>query len=217
MEEGVVAGIRRLLKTAKARGLTDEDINRYLKENGYSFTSRTNKKTDEVVEGKQPVPYKTRACSLINLVAFKLSPALLILYTLLYPLFNGMVAGSTCLVTHLSPFGEVIVPLANCDMCRGVHGAPRLSNLSREDFVRHYAYSSRPILVEGAVLNWSAVEVFSYDYFKDLYLSVPGSLEEDNFTGQFFAYNSNVGNLKELFSLPVEVASMQAEKWYVGW
>ena len=210
MEEALIT-IRDLLKRAKTRGLTDENIYKYLKENGYSLNSRTDKKTDKVAHA-QPTSSYMITRSLLNLIFFKLIPALMALSIIMYPILN-MVTGATCLLTKISPFGEVMMPVVNCDMCKNVLEAPRLSNLGRDDFIRNYAYKGKPILVEGAASNWSAVEVFSYEYLKSLYLSVPKSLE----SGQFFAYDSNIRDLKELFTLPTEVALMQTEKWYIGW
>ena len=73
------------------------------------------------------------------------------------------------------------------------------------------------MVIEGAADDWSAMNVFSYDYFKDLYLRTPGSLDDDNIKGQFFSYSSNIMDLKELFNLPVERAEMKIERWYIGW
>ena len=102
-------------------------------------------------------------------------------------------------------------------VCEGVTGALRFVNLSREDFVHHHAYGAKPIVVEGAALGWSAMDVFSYDYFKSLYLQTPGSLDDDNIKGQFFSYSSNIMDLKDLFQLPAELAEMKTERWYIGW
>ena len=102
-------------------------------------------------------------------------------------------------------------------VCEGVTGALRFVNLSREDFVHHHAYSAKPIVVEGAALRWPAMDVFSYDYFKNLYLQTPGSLDDDNIKGQFFSYSSNIMDLKNLFELPTEHVEMKTERWYIGW
>ena len=104
-----------------------------------------------------------------------------------------------------------------CRVCEGVEGALRFVNLSREDFIHQHAYSAKPIVVEGAARGWPAMEVFSYDYFKDLYLQTPGSLDDDYTKGQFFSYSSSIMDLKGLFQLPVEQAEMKTERWYIGW
>jgi len=61
------------------------------------------------------------------------------------------------------------------------------------------------------------MEVFSYNYFKDLYQQSPEAIDSDTEKGQFFSYSSNIRNLKELFELSSEGVSMATEKWYIGW
>lgn len=210
----LVAQIRELLKTAKTRGLTDENIAVYLRGKGQPFTFTTDKKTDKVVPVE--VDVYQRSWSLLNTLIFKIYPILFISSLFIYPLFK-MVTMSTCLVSGVSPIGEVVSPILDCDMCRGVNEAPRLSDLGKEDFIRNYAYTGKPLLVEGAVSNWSALHVFSYDYFKSIYDSSPSSLDEDDSNGQFFSYSSSIYNLKHFFSLPRDMVSMKTEKWYIGW
>lgn len=204
-----VTRIRGLLDQARSRGLTDVEVTKCLEENGYTTTSEPN---EDILEDD---PYK-KACSILNVLLFKVYPVIFALLLFAYPLYN-LVVGSPCLLAEISPFGEAVTPVIDCAICEGVTGAPRLTNLTQDEFIRNYAYTSRPILVVGAVSEWPAIKVFSYDYFKSLYLKSPGSLEEDNDSGQFFAYSSNIRDLKDLFSLPSDVATMEAEKWYIGW
>ena len=204
-EEEVVSQVRKAIRRAKIRGMTDTEILSFAKERGfYSYNPVTS-------------DLPRRMFSLMNCLLFKVYPIVFFFILLpAYPLFR-MLTGYSCLLIELSPFGEAVTPIVDCAICEGVTSAPRLTNLSMDDFIRNYAYTSKPILVEGAVSNWSAVKVFSYDYFKSLYMQAPESLEEDNDKGQFFAYGSNIRDLKELFSLPSEVATMATEKWYIGW
>ena len=145
---------------------------------------------------------------------FRLFPVLFGIAALYFPA-SSLLRGSPCVVSQLTPIGDVIHPLVDCEICRGLTEAPRLVNISRDDFVRYHAYQSKPVLVVGAAAEWPALELFSYDYFKELYLRTPGALKEEDM--QFFAYSSNIANLKELFALPSEVATMSKEKWYIGW
>lgn len=209
MEAEAVTRIRGILDQARSRGLTDGEITKCLEENGYTPTAKPKAKS------KVDDPYK-KGCSILNCLLFKVYPVIFVLLLLAYPLYN-LVIGSPCLVAEVSPFGEAVTPVIDCNICEGVTEAPRLTNLTQDDFIRNYAYTSRPLLVVGAVLDWPAIEVFSYDYFKSLYLKSPESLEEDSNSGQFFAYSSNIKDLKELFSLPSDVATMESEKWYIGW
>lgn len=198
-EAEAVSKIKGLLKQAKSSGLTDTEIVEVCKKT----------KTDDFD------PYK-KSCSLLNCLLFKFYPVMFLMLLPIYPMFK-LLTGSACLLREVSPFGEAVTPIVDCGICEGVTGAPKLTNLSMDDFVRNYAYTSRPILVVGAVSHWSALDVFSYDYFKSLYMNSQEALQEDHDSGQFFAYGSNIRDLKDLFSLPSDVATMETEKWYIGW
>ena len=200
IDKKVMSRVRKVIQRARARGMSDEEIKRFFKEKGY----------------KKPEDPCRKSCSLLNCLLFKVYPIIFAIALLAYPVFR-LFAGYACLLVEVSPFGEAVTPIVDCKMCEGVTGAPRLTNLTTDEFIRNHAYTARPILVVGAVSNWSALEVFSYDYFKSLYLKSPQSLDEDNDSGQFFAYSSNIHDLKDLFSLPSEVATMETEKWYIGW
>lgn len=211
MEAEAVSRVRGIVKQARSRGLTDAEIVRCFQENGYSHAH-------ESAAGKPAEdfdPWK-RSCTILNFLLFKFYPILFILLLPVFPAFK-MYAGSACLLRELSPFGEAVTPVVDCAMCEDVTEAPRLFNLSKDDFIRNHAYTSKPILVVGAVSHWSALDVFSYDYFKSIYMDSLDSLEDDHSSGQFFAYGSNVRDLKDLFALPSDVATMETEKWYIGW
>ncbi len=199
MEREVEAKIRKILEQAKSQGMTDKEIKDLVSKNGYSLSD-----------------INQRTCNILNCLIFKVYPVIFVLALLAYPLIE-MIKGSPCLLVELSPFGEAVTPIVNCKMCEGVTEAPRLTNLSEDHFIRNYAYTSKPLLVVGAVSNWSALNVFSYEFFKSLYHRLPESLSEDNDKGQFFSYGSNIRDLKNLFSLPSEMAAMKSEKWYIGW
>ena len=203
-EREAVGRIRKVIKRARERGMSDREIKDCFREEGLNPEQETE---------FDPLQ---KSCSILNCLVFKIYPVIFLIMLLAYPVFR-LFAGYACLLVEVSPFGEAVNPVVNCKICEGVMGAPRLRDLSPDDFIRNYAYTSKPILVEGAVANWSALEAFSYDYFKSLYLNRPESLEGDNDGGQFFSYSSNIRDLKELFSLPSDVATMAKEKWYIGW
>lgn len=216
MEGEVVSRVRKVIRQAKSRGMTNKQITECFKANGYSpLIPGTASTSDKWTDQQELNPYK-KSCLILNCMIFKVYPIIFGLLLLSYPLVR-MMAGYACLLSEVSPFGEAVTPVVSCEICEGVTGAPKLNNISMDDFVRNHAYTSKPVLVEGAVSNWSALRVFSYEYFKSLYVNSPESLEDDNSKGQFFAYSSNIRDLKDLFSLPSEVATMEAEKWYIGW
>ena len=48
-------------------------------------------------------------------------------------------------------------------------------------------------------------------------VQMPEAMDADMNSGHFFPYSSSIRDLKELFELPSESASMANEKWYIGW
>jgi histone arginine demethylase JMJD6 len=125
--------------------------------------------------------------------------------------------GSFCALPTPAMMIGMIQPVADCNVCEGVAEAPRLVNLSRKDFALQHAHSSKPIVVVGAALNWSAMEVLSYEYFQSLYQRYPDAVDGDMSKGQFFSYSSNIRHLEDLFELSSERAAMISERWYIGW
>jgi len=115
------------------------------------------------------------------------------------------------------PLREILGPLADCEFCKGIDHVPKYSNLSVVEFVQKYGFSGRPIVVTDATKSWKASSVFSYNFFKQLYLNNPDSLENDKTNGQFFQYNSNIRNLNELFGMSEDSARFKTDKWYIGW
>ena len=115
------------------------------------------------------------------------------------------------------PLLEIMGPLADCDFCKGVEHAPRLSNLSRVEFIHKYGFSGQPIIVTDATSTWKASSVFSYKFFKQLYLSRPESLDNDTQFGQFFQYSTSIRNLHELFNMSEDNVKFKGERWYIGW
>ncbi len=199
-----VTELSRALHEAKSAGLSQDDLRKCLElENSEANTESESS-------------FRRRIHLYLHFCVFTLLPVLLSLSLLYLPL-SALLRGSWCLVPQIFPFPEVLRPIADCSVCGNVSTAPRLTNLSRHDFVRQYAYNSKPILVVGAALEWPAVSVFSYEYFRELYLNTPEAIESDTSSGQFFSYSSAIKSLRQLFELPRERASMATEKWYIGW
>lgn len=203
LKERTASRLTGILEQAQSAGLSENDFKRCLQSNKY-FSTATN-------------AHKLQYFSLIaNSVVFKFLPFVFLAVLLYFPV-SEVLSHSPCLVSQIPPFGEVMHPKLDCDFCEGLRGAPHLTNLSQYEFVSEYAYTSRPILVVGAASGWPAMEVFSYNYFKDLYQQSPEAIDSDTEKGQFFSYSSNIRNLKELFELSSEGVSMATEKWYIGW
>lgn len=154
--------------------------------------------------------------SFVTFVVLPILFLLAILGTFAYFTASTIQEGSNCI--SWVPFdGLVSLPITDCSFCEGITEAPRIRNLSMDDFVRKYAYIGVPIVVTDATDGWRARRLFTYNYFKNLYANNPQSLEEDTNEGQFFTYRSDLDDLYDLFNLPEERAALRGKKWYIGW
>ncbi|XP_031571848.1 bifunctional arginine demethylase and lysyl-hydroxylase JMJD6-like [Actinia tenebrosa] len=123
-----------------------------------------------------------------------------------------------CLLNVNEIFNEVARKPTNCSlMCEGQTEVPRLSGLTRHNFIENYAYNGRPLVVTDAAKNWSALEVFNFSFFKQLYDRNNGSYEVNEEECQFFPYKTNFSSLREAFNMPKERAELKTEPWYFGW
>ena len=123
-----------------------------------------------------------------------------------------------CLVAVDSLLLTVFRPPVNCRICRGLTEVDRVSLLSRERFEEHYAYSGRPVIVTDAMLNWSALQMFNFEFFRGIYANdSPALLSSEDC--QFFPYESGFNNLSDVFLMTDERANLQngSEPWYIGW
>ena len=147
---------------------------------------------------------------------FKFLPIVALLGALCYPMLS-VYEGGGCLVT-MGPFGEIAMyPKTDCGFCKKLVEAPRVSNLGKEQFIKDFITKNIPIVVTDATGNWTAKELFSYEYFRDLYKDNPESLDSDIDQGQFFQYSSDLHHLHDVFHLPEDRMELEGKKWYIGW
>lgn len=200
---------------AKASKLEKKDVLKCLKllaeESGCQPTSESTGK-----------PEKRHAYFLIGYafqtllwIVYRLAPFTILITSLFYPLYQ-LYHTDPCLYPQLLPVAEFAMPIISCDICQGFTRAPEISsnNITVEQFMEEYAYTSQPVLIKGAASSWPALTMFSYEYFRELYLKRPQAVEEDNLNGQFFAYSSGIHNLEEFLGLSNDSSS---KKWYIGW
>lgn len=126
---------------------------------------------------------------------------------------------SRCIIDNNYFLMEMTRPITDCKICESVHSFTILENISQEEFSR-YAYLGHPLLVKGGCLNWTALNVFDFDFFKSLYSSTPGAFESVEDECQFFPFRTTFLSLFEVFNMPEEKAKMsssEVETWYIGW
>lgn len=120
----------------------------------------------------------------------------------------------------LFPYPEIILdmfrPPVNCSVCKDVHIVDRVSSLTKEDFVRKYAYTARPVVITDGAKDWTAPQYFSFNYFKSIYGPESPVMTEDE-RCQFFGYQTNFRSLGEVFNMSEKDANMEGKPWYIGW
>lgn len=200
------------LKQTKGVKLGDEAVKRMLLEN----------ETEDQSKHRTESNPQKRSRKL--LVAAAVVPVLLLLALLfdeeLSP--SGIMNGfkeTPCLVDNNAIVMEISRPLVDCGACSNLRQVPVETNLTTKDFIEKYAYSGVPVLVKGATTTWSAMSVFSYQYFKELYQSRENALDDVDEDCQFFPYKTEFTTLKEVFDMDEDRANLKPGQpnWYIGW
>lgn len=108
-------------------------------------------------------------------------------------------------------------PPEKCDFCIGISQVKRFTNLSPKDFEEVYAYSGIPLIITDVTKNWSALETFSFGFFKDTYLN--SKRKNKALDCQFFPYKSGFENLFEGLTISAERSQLEPgeKSWYFGW
>ncbi|RZF36493.1 hypothetical protein LSTR_LSTR015295 [Laodelphax striatellus] len=119
-----------------------------------------------------------------------------------------------CTIRMPDAITRALRPPEDCKFCRDVSAIDVRDHLDPREFEDLYAYTSRPVVVSDGTVNWTAQEVFTFDYFKDLYKD-----SGERSVCQFFPYNSEFRTLSEVFSMSKERATMLngTKPWYIGW
>ncbi|XP_041362574.1 bifunctional arginine demethylase and lysyl-hydroxylase PSR-like [Gigantopelta aegis] len=132
---------------------------------------------------------------------------------------HGMIYDSRCLISNNIVFSEIARPLADCEVCRNLKSVPIERHISAETFLEQYAYTKIPLLVKDATTNWTAMSVFTYDFFKKLYTETEGALVSVEEECQFFPYKTEFSTLEEAFNMSDARARYEPgeEPWYFGW
>ncbi|KAM7361972.1 bifunctional arginine demethylase and lysyl-hydroxylase psr-1 [Cochliomyia hominivorax] len=114
-------------------------------------------------------------------------------------------------------------PPENCDFCQNVDHIERVRDITPQEFAQYYAYSARPVIVEDATKNWTALEKFDYWYFREVYNNA--KRKQKILDCQFLPYKTGFHDLFEALDMPRErvdyfsdtEAEMEQQPWYFGW
>ncbi|XP_064122537.1 uncharacterized protein LOC135226756 [Macrobrachium nipponense] len=112
---------------------------------------------------------------------------------------------------------DLFRPPVDCGMCRDVTHVEKIHSVSPAFFEERYAYSGRPVVVTDGQQNWSARNTFSFAFFKSIYSEDSPVLENFERTCQFFPYQTEFRNLRQVFNMSEARANMHGDPWYIGW
>ncbi|KAK2192273.1 hypothetical protein NP493_35g03036 [Ridgeia piscesae] len=129
------------------------------------------------------------------------------------------VQGQKCVVENNLIVSELTRPVFNCELCRNMDRIERIANISRQEFLEKYAYTTVPVVITGATDSWKALDTFNYKYFKKLYTSMTGGMKEMSEACQFFNWGYPFETLEEVFNMTDARAKLEPgeDSWYIGW
>lgn len=124
-----------------------------------------------------------------------------------------------CLIGNNGFVIEISRPLVNCSICQHLESVPIEHNISADEFRQNYAYSITPVLIKDATRSWTAMETFSYDFFKKLYTETEDALKTIKEECQFFPYKTEFETLADVFNISEDRANFKEGEtpWYIGW
>lgn len=219
-EKELVAKFLELRNIAKERGLTDNQIQSVLKEDKDLNSNKFKADKLSVPSSKKNI-WKRKP----NFKLFFLTVVVPVAFAILfygyssYEEFMEMVKESRCAVENNGFFIEVARPPTNCEMCRNVYTVPIEHGISVERFSEKYAYTAVPVLIKEATKNWTAMDNFSFEFFRGLYRNVSDGFKVTEEECQFFPYKTEFETLEEAFNMSDDRAQFkEGEKsWYFGW
>ena len=122
-----------------------------------------------------------------------------------------------CVVDNFEFIADMFRPYVDCSVCN-ITGIDRISNISQREFLRKYAYSGRPVVITDGARGWSALDKFSFEFFKELYVPDSPNLETTDRECQFFPYQTKFESLGEVFNMSEDRRDgVVGEPWYIGW
>lgn len=130
---------------------------------------------DDISKSHPGIRISKFKCFIVNLAILKI---ILIAYN--YKYFQS----ADCFLKMPDKLSHAFRKPENCDFCRTVTQIDRVSDLSSELFEEKYAYTGTPVIVTDATGNWTAIDVFSFNYLKSVQQNVYYGNEESKC--QFF-------------------------------
>lgn len=128
------------------------------------------------------------------------------------------ILGIRCILANNYFIWEATRPIKDCSFCTNVTEPIVLNNLTKDDFMP-YAYSSKPIVIQKAFMHWPALNMFSLQFFKQLYNRTDDGYRTVDEECQFLHFKSDFISIQDVFSMSEERSQNPNSdvSWYVGW
>lgn len=192
--------LKKVHKKAHTAGLSNNEIKKLLVQSMQSLTSK--KSSDQ--NARKILGYVLLA-TLVAALAF-------VWYETMDP---RCIIGNNLLMLELSR------PAVSCDVCKTMTDVAVVDGeeITKELFLKEYAYNGIPLLVKGGARNWTALHLFSFGYFKDLYETTQDGLESIENDCQFFPYKTDFLSMRAVFKMSEARSRIEKgeKEWYVGW
>ncbi|XP_020812913.1 uncharacterized protein LOC110187784 [Drosophila serrata] len=151
---------------------------------------------------------------IINL--FQLIVLLIFLY-LIGKYYYEELQGKNCALSLPRTLRYALRPPESCYFCENIKHVPRLQNISPQEFEQKFAYSAAPVIVSDATQNWTAVSLFNYWYFRDVYAKA--KQKQHIRECQFLPYKTGFLDIYEALDMPEDRVNLRPREqpWYFGW
>ncbi|XP_017015576.2 uncharacterized protein [Drosophila takahashii] len=125
--------------------------------------------------------------------------------------------GKNCTLSLPRPLRYALRPPESCDFCANIKSVPRLENVSPQEFEKNFAYSAAPVIVSDATKNWTAISLFNYWYFRDVYARA--KQKQHIRECQFLPYKTGFFDIYEALDMPDDRVELRPgeQPWYFGW
>lgn len=136
-----------------------------------------------------------------------------------FTMYGAELEHEECLVDLPESLTDLLRPPVECGFCQNVSQVDVVTGISKEEFEQLYAYTGVPVIVADGTANWTAPQVFSFEFFKEIYKKGSTALENHSKNCQFFPYKTAFRGLAEVMQMSEERARMEdgSAPWYVGW
>ncbi|XP_067003488.1 uncharacterized protein [Anabrus simplex] len=160
-------------------------------------------------------------CSGGLVMAVTLVAAICVSILLKIPVIDSLMRstiGTRCILPNNYFVWEATRPETDCNMCKNVNDVLVFENITQNEF-KHFAYSSRPMLMKRAALHWPAMNTFNYHFLRNMYESIEGAYESVEEECQILTFKTEFKSLADVFAMPESrVQLLPGEKpWYIGW